>query len=93
MERRRRRRRWTKRQFSKSIVIFLFVNCTIIELYSMAAMLIEHDLSGLSTLIGAVVSETLAFAVYAYKAMRENTRGGITFEAAKAEDFRNNDPI
>ena len=59
----------------------------------MAAMLIEHDLSGLSTLIGAVVSETLAFAVYAYKAMRENTRGGITFEAAKAEDFRNNDPI
>lgn len=75
---------------SKLIVLFLFLNCTIIEIFTGYVTLKSLnlgivDFSPLTTLISAVVGEVICFAVYAYKATKENTEGGITYENAKFE--------
>lgn len=75
---------------SKLIVLFLFLNCTIIEFFTGYVTLKSlnlgfADFSPLTTLISAVVGEVICFAVYAYKATKENTEGGITYENAKFE--------
>jgi hypothetical protein len=43
------------------------------------------DFSPLITLIGAVVSEVIGFAIYSIKAAKENTKGGIVYESAMRE--------
>ena len=43
------------------------------------------DFSPLVTLIGAVVSEVIGFAVYAIKATKENTANGITYMVAQQQ--------
>lgn len=70
-----------KMPFSKKLMIIIILNCAVIELYSMVAMWYNHDLSSLCTLIGAVVGETVSFAIYSYKAIKENTSGGIVYES------------
>jgi hypothetical protein len=55
----------------KLIIIFIFLNCTVVEGYSMWVMYKLMDLSALYTLITAVVGETIAFAVYAAKSYKE----------------------
>ena len=40
------------------------------------------DLTPLITLIGAVVSEVIGFAIYSIKAAKENTSGGIVYDLA-----------
>lgn len=80
---------------SKKLVYFLFLNCTIIELFVLAITLISvfqstitgipADFSPLNTLVGAFVVETVAYAVYALKSMRENCEGGITYMSALEE--------
>lgn len=77
---------------SKLLIFFLFLNCTIIELFTGFVTLKSLDLTTLTmanpdftplvTLIGAVVSEVVGYAVYALKSAKENTAGGITYEAA-----------
>lgn len=77
---------------SKLLIIFLFINCTIIELFTGFVTLKSLDLTTLTmanpdftplvALIGAVVSEVVGYAVYALKSAKENTVGGITYEAA-----------
>ena len=77
---------------SKLLIIFLFINCTIIELFTGFVTLKSLDLTALTmanpdftplvALIGAVVSEVVGYAVYALKSAKENTAGGITYEAA-----------
>ena len=77
---------------SKLLILFLFINCTIIELFTGFVTLKSLDLTTLTmanpdftplvTLIGAVVSEVVGYAVYALKSAKENTAGGITYEAA-----------
>jgi predicted negative regulator of RcsB-dependent stress response len=77
---------------TKLIVFFLFLNCTIIEIFtgwttiqSLNIALITGtsvDFSPLVTLIGTVVGEVIGFAVYAAKAVRENTAGGIVYDQA-----------
>ena len=77
---------------SKLLIIFLFINCTIIELFTGFVTLKSLDLTTLTmanpdftplvALIGAVVSEVVGYAVYALKSAKENTAGGITYEAA-----------
>lgn len=71
-------------------MLFLFLNCTIIEFFTGYVTLKSlnlgfADFSPLTTLISAVVGEVICFAVYAYKATKENTEGGITYENAKFE--------
>lgn len=75
---------------SKLIVLFLFLNCTAIEIFTgyvtlKGLNLGYADFSPLTTLISSVVGEVIAFAVYAYKATKENTQGGIVYENAKFE--------
>lgn len=77
---------------SKLLIFFLFLNCTIIELFTGFVTLKSLDLTTLTmanpdftplvTLIGAVVSEVVGYAVYALKSAKENTAGGIIYETA-----------
>jgi predicted nucleic acid-binding Zn ribbon protein len=80
-----------KTAFGKLLMIFLFVNFTILELFTgwvtiksfSLAYTIEQmpDFSPLITLLGAVIGETLSYGIYCHKAKAENTEGGIVFEA------------
>lgn len=84
--------KFKKPNMSKALITFLFANCTFIELFSCfiiyqavrasATSAIAVDFSPLTALIGAVVTEVIAFAIYSVKAMKENTKGGITYDAA-----------
>lgn len=77
---------------SKLLILFLFINCTIIELFTgfvtlksldlITLTMANPDFTPLVALIGAVVSEVVGYAVYALKSAKENTAGGITYEAA-----------
>ena len=77
---------------SKLLILFLFINCTIIELFTGFVTLKSLDLTTLTmanpdftplvALIGAVVSEVVGYAVYALKSAKEPTAGGITYEEA-----------
>ena len=77
---------------SKWLILFLFINCTVIELFTgwsvikMLAIAKENgvpiDFTPLVTLIGAVVGEVLGYAVYSLKSAKENTVGGIVYETA-----------
>ena len=68
---------------SKLLIAFLFVSCSAIEIFTgivtinsfvLAEQLgISPDFTPLITLIGAVVSEVIGFAVYAIKSTKENT--------------------
>lgn len=71
-----------KTPYTKKIMMFILINCTIVELYSMFAMTYTNDLSSLCTLITAVVGESISFAIYSYKSIKENTQGGIVYESA-----------
>ena len=86
---------------TKLIVIFLFINCTIIEIFTgwvtiksleMAAITGQSaDLTPLVALVGAVVNEIIGFAVYAAKSAKENSRGGITYDMAMRNFVRASD--
>lgn len=56
---------------TKVFMWFIFINCAVIELYSMYTMFVLGDLSALNALIGAVIGEAMAFAVYCAKAYNE----------------------
>ena len=87
---------------SKLLIIFLFINCTIIEIFTgyvtlksldIATMtFMMPDFTPLVTLIGAVVSEVIGFAIYAVKSAKENTSGGIVYETAMMNLCGNRDP-
>ena len=87
-----------KLSMSKKALIFLFISCTFIEIFtawvtiqsfSLAfAIGMMPDFTPLVTLIGTVVGEVIALAAYYAKSMKENTSGGITFESAAARDFK-----
>lgn len=74
-----------KLSFSKLAVIFIFVNCFIIELYSMIVMIIFHDLASLGSLIMGVLGQCVSLLGYFIKAGQENIVGGITYEATMYE--------
>ena len=76
---------------SKLLILFLFGNCSAIELFTgwvtvkmlnTAAYTGLIDFTPLITLIGAVVSEVFGYAVYALKSTKENTAGGIVYDMA-----------
>lgn len=84
---------------SKLLILFLFINCTLIELFTgwvtvqslflAKETLMNPDFTPLITLIGAVVGEVFGFAVYALKSAKENSIGGIVYETAMAEKHIN----
>lgn len=85
---------------TKWLILFLFINCTLIELFTgwstiqslrLSALTGQSvDFSPLVTLIGAVVSEVIGFAIYAVKSMKENCEGGVTYSKAMADLALNN---
>lgn len=84
-----------KMSTSKKLITFLFVNCTVVELFVLwvtvqtlhLAMLTDAivDFTPLVTLVGAIVSEVIGYAVYAIKSAKENCAGGVTYLRAQAE--------
>ena len=80
---------------SKLLILFLFINCTLIELFTgwvtiksidLATLtMVSPDFTPLVTLIGAIVSEVIGFAIYAIKSAKENTEGGIIYETTMAK--------
>lgn len=84
----------------KVLMWFLFVNCTIVELFTgwvtvqsfklAYATMITPDFTPLNTLVGTIVAEVIGFAVYCIKSMKENTKGGIVYEAAMRSLDSNN---
>lgn len=80
---------------SKLLVWFLFINCTIIEIFTIWVIIKEinlasegilvPDLSPLMALITTVVAEVIGFGIYALKSTKENTEGGIIFETTMKE--------
>lgn len=103
-EEKREMRKPKKMSTTKLLVGFLFVNCTLVELFTgwatAQSLKISYitgnpmDFSPLVTLIGAVVTEVMGFAVYAVKATKENTANGITYMMAQQSLNNNeNDPI
>lgn len=99
----REMRKPKKMSTTKLLVGFLFVNCTLVELFTgwatAQSLKISYmtgnpmDFSPLVTLIGAVVTEVMGFAIYAVKATKENTANGITYMMAQQSFNNNNDPI
>lgn len=86
---------------SKLLIWFLFINCTIIELFTIwviyrelglaAEGILAPDLSPLMALITTVVAEVIGFGIYALKSTKENTEGGIVFETAMREFEKTNE--
>lgn len=85
-----------KMSTSKLLIVFLFLNCTIIEFFTMYVTLKSFalalaigmmvDFTPLVTLIGAVVGEVIGFAIYSLKAAKENTKGGIVYDSTLKEE-------
>lgn len=63
-----RRRKFTT---TKLLMYLILLNCTIVEGYSMWVMFYLKDLSALYALIGAVIGESLSYAIYCAKAYNE----------------------
>lgn len=84
---------------SKKLILFLFINCVIIELFAMVMIALNvafskntgytPDFSPLNALIGAIVAEVIGYGVYALKSALENREGGVTYLNAKY-DLENN---
>ena len=56
---------------TKVLMYLIFLNCLMIEVYSMWVMFTLSDLSALYSLIGAVIGESISFAVYCAKSYKE----------------------
>lgn len=99
-EEKREMRKPKKMSTTKFLIGFLFINCTLVELFTgwatAQSLKISYttgnpmDFSPLVTLIGAVVTEVMGFAVYAVKATKENTANGITYMIAQ-QSLNNNE--
>lgn len=57
---------------TKILMYFIILNCSIVEIYSMVVMYRLADLSALYTLIGAVVSESISYAIYCAKSFNDS---------------------
>lgn len=93
-------RSWQRKlPFSKLLMIFLFINFTILEIFTgwvtissftlAYAIGVAPDFTPLITLLGAVIGETLSFGIYSAKAKAENTKGGVVFESAMQQQEEN----
>ena len=83
---------------SKKLILFLFINCSIIELFTLfiivysfpfaADLGVLPDLSPLNALISTVVAEVIGYGVYSLKALKENTKGGIKYDSVIKEQCK-----
>lgn len=84
-----------KLSFGKCITIFMLINFTIVEVYSMWAMFVLSDLSALPTLITSVIGQAITLISYNFKSTIENKSGGLIYEATmhqiKNDSFTDNE--
>ena len=73
---------------SKLLIGFIFVNCIVVEVYAMWAMYKLADLSALSVLVTSIIGETIAYAIYSVKSMKENSMGGIVYDLAMQSELQ-----
>lgn len=57
---------------SKKYTLFLMINFTIVEIYCLVVMYMFRDISSLGILITSILGETIAYAVYSAKSLKEN---------------------
>lgn len=67
---------------TKLILIYLFVMLNVVLIYGLIAMWHFSDLTHLGVIITDILSQVIAFIVYAAKSTKENTIGGITYQKA-----------
>lgn len=77
--------------WSKLLLVFLFINFTILEIFvgwiTVQSFNLAYttgvlpDFTPLVTLIGAVIGQTLTYWTYCNKSKAENTEGGIVFQS------------
>lgn len=82
--------------FGKMALIFLLLNCTVIEIYAMVVMFIFADLSPLTVLISSVVGECIGLISYNIKSQKENTGPngeGITYFLAEKNKNQNEEEL
>lgn len=58
---------------SKKLTIFLLINFTIVEIYTLFIMYYLQDISALTSLITVVIGEVVALIAYLIKSLKENT--------------------
>lgn len=76
------------KETSKKLMYLILLNCMVIELYSMIVMVIIRDLSALYSLIGAVVTSSVTFAIYcakAYKGKKSEVEAKLQRDMFEAE--------
>jgi hypothetical protein len=56
---------------TKLLMYIILLNCLVIEIYSMWVMVKLSDLSALYSLIGAVIGESITYAIYCAKSFNE----------------------
>jgi hypothetical protein len=86
--------------YSKLLLLFLFINFTILEIFigwvtvkclALAFLLgTAPDFTPLVTLVGAVMGQTISYGIYAAKSKAENTQGGLVYDQARWEFEANN---
>ena len=82
---------------SKFLTLFLFISCSIIEIFTMYAIIkgmnmgYGIDFTPLTMLISAMVTQTVSFSIYSLKAMKENTQGGIVYETTMLNNLYPNE--
>ena len=83
--------RWTT---SKKLMYLLIINCTVVEIYSMAAMIYLKDLSALSVLISTVIGESISYGIYCLKSyFSKKSEERLKFEREQGEDDESNDDV
>lgn len=64
---------WRKKMTTtKRLMYAILINCIVIEIYSMYVMVALQDLSSLYSLIGAVVGESVCYAIYCAKSFNDS---------------------
>ena len=95
------KRSWDRKYpFSKLLMMFLFLNFSILEVftgwvtiqsfslaYAIGAM---PDFTPLITLLGAIIGETLSYGIYSAKSKAENIKGGIIRDLAIQQQLEDN---
>ena len=76
---------------TKRLTFFLFINCTLIQIFTLYVLLkqlnmgMDVDLTPLQMLITTIVGEVIVFAIYSIKSLKENTKGGIIYQTTLNE--------
>lgn len=71
---------------TKIFMYYILINCTVVEIYSMYIMFYLKDLSALVSLIGAVIGDSICYAIYCAKSFKETKEeANIRLERDKFE--------